>query len=496
MANPLNWFSQVLSVTKLSLQTILERKGASAAAAFGIAGVVAVLVGVLSIGQGFRQALMVSGSPDNAIVLRSGSDSEMMSILLGDDVRVIQDAPGVARNDQGPLASTELFVVINLPKRSTGTDANVPLRGVSRAAFAVRDGTKIIEGRRFEPGRNEVVVGVGAQREFSGLDVGSKIRVGQSDWVVVGLFSAKGGIAESEIWTDAPVLQAAYQRGNSFQSVAVKLSSTNAFDEFKDALTTDPRLSVKVVRQNEYYAQQSTVVYNLITGLGTLIASLMALGAVFGALNTMYSAVAARTREIATLRALGFGSGPVVISDSARVTDAGLGWRGGRSGHCVSGLRRVPSGDDELAELQPGRLRFPGNPRAARARRHLRDRDRIHWRLLSRHSRGTPACGAGVARALSTFNHGAACQSRNQKAQSACPTARTGLARGKAGINRRLRAKRGGSPGAARADQGQVCCAQGSKKRTCACPGRAHVQPFDRPRRQCRCALPRATRRG
>ena len=314
MANPLNWLSQVTSITKLSLQTILERKGSSAAAAFGIAGVVAVLVGVLSIAQGFRQALTVSGAPDTAIVLRSGSETEMMSILLGDDVRTIGDAPGIARNADGALASAELFVVINLPKRSTGTDANVPLRGVSRAGFDVRDRTRIVQGRRFEPGRNEVVVGLGAAREFAGLDLGAKIKVGQNDWVVVGLFSANGGIAESEIWTDAPVLQAAYQRGNSFQSVCAKLTSAGAFQEFKDALTTDPRLKVKVIRETEYYAQQSTAVYNMITRLGTLIASLMAVGAIFGALNTMYTAVSTRTREIATLRALGFGSSPVVIS--------------------------------------------------------------------------------------------------------------------------------------------------------------------------------------
>ena len=312
--NPLNWFSQVLSITKLSLQTLLERKGSSAAAGFGIAGVVAVLVGVLSIAQGFRQTLTVSGMPDNAIVIRSGSDTEMMSILTGEDVRLIQDAAGVARDAQGPLSSAELFAVINLPKRSTGTDANVPLRGVSRAAFEVRNGARIVEGRPFEPGRNEVVVGLGAHREFAGLNLGGEIKVGQIQWTVVGLFSANGGVAESEIWTDAPVLQSAYQRGNSFQSVSVKLESPNAFDRFKDALTTDPRLNVKVVRQNEYYAEQSKVIYDLITGLGTLIASLMAVGAIFGALNTMYSAVAARTREIATLRALGFGSGPVVIS--------------------------------------------------------------------------------------------------------------------------------------------------------------------------------------
>ena len=314
MAPLFNWLSQVASITKLSLQTIFERRGSSAAAAFGIAGVVAVLVGVLSIAQGFRGALKVSGTPDSAIVLRSGSDSEMMSALSGDDVRIVADAPGVARGPEGPLTSAELYVVINLPKRSTGTDANVPLRGVSPSVFDVRYKTKMLDGRHFEGGRNEVVVGVGAAREFAGLSMGSKIKVGANDWLVVGIFSAEGGIAESEIWTDARVLQSAYERGNSFQSVCVKLSSSDTFQEFKDALTTDPRLNVKVMRQAEYYAQQSRVLYDLITGLGTLIASLMAVGAVFGALNTMYTAVSARSREIATLRALGFGSSPIVIS--------------------------------------------------------------------------------------------------------------------------------------------------------------------------------------
>lgn len=314
MAGPMNWFSQVISITKLSLQTILERKGSSAAAAFGIAGVVAVLVGVLSIAQGFRRTLAVSGSPDTVIVVRSGSDSEMMSALSGDEARIIGDGPGIARDQDGPLASAELFVIINIPKRSTGTDANVPLRGVSRVAFDLRDGMKFVEGRRFEPGKNEVVVGVAAAREFEGLDVGRKIKVGRNEWHVVGMFAANGSVAESEIWTDAAVLQPAYQRGNSFQSVCAKLVSPDAFRQLKDALTSDPRLAVKVVRQAEFYAEQSELIYNLITGLGTLVASLMAVGAVFGALNTMYTAVSARTREIATLRALGFGSGPVVIS--------------------------------------------------------------------------------------------------------------------------------------------------------------------------------------
>jgi len=314
MTGLLNWFSQLAAVARFSLLTVPQRKGAAVAAAFGICGVVGVLVGVLSIAQGFHQAMTVSGSPANALVMRSGSDSEMMSILMGDETRIIGDAPGLARSAQGPLVSAELFVIISLPKRSTGTDANVPFRGVQPAAFQVRDEVRLVQGRRFEPGRNEVIVGQGAANEFAGLDVGSRIKLGRNEWDVVGLFSANGGVAESELWTDAGVLQPAYQRGNSFQSVCVKLTSAEAFGKFKDALTRDPRLNVKVQRQTDYYEEQSSLIYKLITGLGTIISGLMAIGAVFGALNTMYSSVSSRTREIATLRALGFGSGPVVVS--------------------------------------------------------------------------------------------------------------------------------------------------------------------------------------
>jgi len=314
MSGPLNWLSQVGSVTKFGLLSIPQRRGSVAAAVIGIAGVVAVLVGVLSIAVGFRKTMEASGAPDAAIVLRSGADSEMVSGFQRSDTRIIADAPGLARSDHGALASPELFVIINLPKRSTGTDVNVPLRGVEEQAFTVRDHFKMVQGRRFEPGKNEVIVGVGAADQFAGLEVGNKIKVGRSDWPVVGTFSAGGGSAESEIWTDASVLQGTYHRGDSFQSVYTKLSSPAAFQQFKDALTSDPRLSAKVQRQTEYYAEQSTSVTKLITTLGVLIAALMAIGAVFGALNTMYSAVSARSREIATLRALGFGRGSVVIA--------------------------------------------------------------------------------------------------------------------------------------------------------------------------------------
>jgi len=280
----------------------------------GIAGVVAVMVGVLSIAQGVQKTMQRSSGDSNAIVLRSGADTEMMSGLLGEDTRIIAEAPGIARDERGALASPELFVIISLPMRSTGTDANVPMRGVQAQAMTVRNNFRLVKGRMFEWGLNEVIVGRGALQQYAGLEIGSSIEVGQEKWPVVGVFEADGGLAESEIWVDAAVLQPAYRRGNSYQAVYVKLNSSDAFDAFKDSLTSDPRLSVKPMREADYYDSQSSVVYNMITGLGTIIAVIMGLGAIFGALNTMYTAVSGRTREIATLRALGFPAGPVVIS--------------------------------------------------------------------------------------------------------------------------------------------------------------------------------------
>ena len=310
----INWFNQVISVTWFGLTSIPQRLGSVAAAVFGIAGVVTVLVSVLSMATGFRRTMESSSSPDSVIVLRTGSNNEMDSGMQQDEVRLLAEIPGLARGAEGPLASAELFVVINLPMRSTGTDANVPLRGVEPAAFQVRDKFKLLEGRRFEPGKNEVIVGIGAAREFSGLEVGKKFRVGRNEWEVVGIFSAGGGTAESEIWTDARILQAAYNRGNSFQSMYVKLMSPGAFLQFSNSVAADPRLELKALRQSDFFAEQSQLLETLISTLGYLVASLMAVGAVFGALNTMYNSVSTRTREIATLRALGFGNAAVLFS--------------------------------------------------------------------------------------------------------------------------------------------------------------------------------------
>ncbi len=310
----MNWLTQIIALTGVNVRTLHQRVGSSASAIFGIAGVVGVLIGVLSIAEGFRRAMTVSGKADTVLVMRSGSDTEMSSILDGDEAKVVSDVEGIARTNGVALASSELFVIINLPKRSTGTDANVPLRGIAPAAFDVRGDIEIVEGRGFEWGKNEIIAGIGAKNEFEGLGIGSSIPVGRQEWKVVGIFSANGGISESEIWTDAGVLQPAYRRGNTVQAVYARLESPDRFQDFKDRLTTDPRLNVMVVRQTDYYAEQSTAITGLITTVGTLVATLMGFGAVFGALNTMYSAVSSRTREIATLRALGFGSGAIVTS--------------------------------------------------------------------------------------------------------------------------------------------------------------------------------------
>ena len=310
----MRFLAQVVTMIALSLRTVPQRAGSSLVAVTGVAGVVVVFVAVLSIAEGFRAALAGAGSPDTAIVMRGGSDTELSSVLPLESTRVIRDAPGVRRSAEGVVASAELFVVVDVPKRSTGTPANVPLRGVEPAAFGVRDEVRIVEGRTFRPGTNEIIVGRSAAAQFAGIDLGSTQRWGESAWEVVGIFEAGGTIAESEIWCDARVLQPAYRRGDSFQSVYARLESPDAFDAFKDALTTDPRLDVMVEREEDYYLGQTEAVTAIITGIAGVIAFLMGIGAVFGAINTMYTAVAARTREIATLRALGFSSGPVVIS--------------------------------------------------------------------------------------------------------------------------------------------------------------------------------------
>jgi len=326
---------QIFAVTAVNLRSLRQRLGSSAVAVAGFAGVVAVFVAVLSIAEGFRRVMESGASPMNAVVLRAGSDGEMSSGLELDVTRIIKDAIGIARGADGPIASAELFLVVDVPKRSTGTDANVPLRGVEPAAFAIRPQVNVIRGRPFREGQNEVIVGEGAAREFA-VDIGSRLHWGENDWDVVGIFRAGGSIHESEIWADVRVLQPAFRRDASFQSVYARLESLDAFQSFKDVLTADPRLDVEVKRENDYYATQSTVLRQLVQVLGNMIAVLMAVGATFGALNTMYSAVAARSREIATLRAIGFQGGAILVS--VMVESLVLALAGGLLGGAVAYL--------------------------------------------------------------------------------------------------------------------------------------------------------------
>ena len=298
-----------------NVRSVRARWTSTIVAVVGIAGTVGVFVAMLSLARGFRATLVSSGSADNALITRAGATSEMTSGVSLDSVKIIQDAPGIARGADGPLLTPEAVLMAPIPLRSTGTDANVELRGVAPNVLTIRSNVKIIEGRMFRPGLTEIVVGKNAKATYSGLTLGSAIWLGSTHWQVVGIFDAGGSAFDSEVWGDAHLLNGAYKRPDTFsQSVTVHLASRAALQQLKDTLTADPRLNVDVTREIDYYAKQSTRMTQLITTLGGFVALIMAIGAVFGALNTMYSAVAERGREIATMRALGFGGPSVVFS--------------------------------------------------------------------------------------------------------------------------------------------------------------------------------------
>jgi putative ABC transport system permease protein len=298
-----------------NFRSIRARWTSTIVAILGIAGTVGVFVAMLSLARGFRATLVASGSADNALVMRAGSTSEMMGGITLDSIKIIQDEPGVARDASGPLVTQEVVGVMPFPLISTGTDANVQVRGVSPNVFRIRTFAKITEGRMFQPGLAELVVGRNVSRTYQGLTLGNTVNFGGGRWQVVGIFDAGGSSFDSEVWCDARILNEVLKRpDNIFQSATVHLSSPASFQQLKDAVTSDPRLNVDVVREIDYYAKQSTTMTRLITVLGGIVACIMAIGAIFGALNTMYSAVAERGREIATMRALGFSSRSVVLS--------------------------------------------------------------------------------------------------------------------------------------------------------------------------------------
>ena len=305
---------QIIAVTALNLRNIPQRLASSVVAVVGVGAVVLVFAAVLSMAAGLERTMLSAGSDDTAIILRNGSTSELNSGLSNEQVLIVSNAPGVLKDGNSPIVSAELYVVVDVKKRSNQSDANVPFRGVQASAFDVRRNVTITDGRMFEEGRNEIIVGRSAQQEFMGLETGKTIRFGQTEWLIVGTFDADGSVSESELWTDVRVLQNAYRRGNSFQSVRVKLESLESMETLQQVLADDPRIDVDVLTEREYYSSQSQGLVQFIKLIGYPLTLLMAIGAIFGALNSMYSSVSVRGKEIATLRALGFGPTAVLVS--------------------------------------------------------------------------------------------------------------------------------------------------------------------------------------
>lgn len=310
----MNWLMQIYEISQMNLRNIPQRLGTSLVIVIGIAGVVTVLVALLAMAEGFAHTLASTGRDDRAIVMRSGANDELASGFSRDQALVVAQAPGVRRQADGsPLASPERYILTNLINRKNDEPSNVPVRGVDPVAVALRPEFRIVEGRHFTPGAREVIVGRNAAAQFAGTAVGQTLPVREGDWRVVGIFESGGDVHESELWVDRATLDGV-MRTSYVASVQVQLDDAAAFEGFKRVLDDDPRVNVDVRRQSTYYAAQSQATGTFIRVLGTVVASIMALGAIFAALNTMYSAVSTRTVEIATLRALGFGGGPLVAS--------------------------------------------------------------------------------------------------------------------------------------------------------------------------------------
>jgi putative ABC transport system permease protein len=305
---------QTLSVTEVGLATIPQRLGSSSVVVVGIAGVVGVLVALLAMALGFEKTLKQTGSDDTVIMLRAGSQTELNSVLGHETAQLLAQQPQVLRDRQAqPIASPELVVVAALPKKSSGLDANVELRGLGEHAWGVHPNVRLTAGRKFTPGLRELIVGQGARAQFAGLDPGNILRLNGQQWTVVGVFES-GDAHDSEIWGDTDIVGSTYRRGSSTTSVLARLTNAGAYDALKSNLASDPRLQVDLKTTRAYYSDQSAQLSQMLRVLGTVVGAIMAVGAIFGALNTMYAAVASRAREIATLRAIGFRGVPVVIS--------------------------------------------------------------------------------------------------------------------------------------------------------------------------------------
>ena len=300
-------FRQIAAIAAMNVRSIPQRFWMSVSTVAAIALVVGVLLAFLAMGNGFRRAQASAGAPDIAILMRDGAQSEINSVVSREQMMLIEEAPGVAHLDGRPLASAEIYVIVDGVSRADGLRNNLPLRGLSETGVALRHGIHVTEGRLFRSGTNEIVAGRSIVREFAGFDLGKTLKLGQSQWTVVGVFEDGGTVRESELWADVGVVQAVFNRLNFFQTIRARLTSPTQLPALKAYVDADPRLKLDVQSEQQFFAEQAQQSSNLIQRLGWPLAIVMAIGALAGALNTMYSSVAARGVEIATLRAIGFG---------------------------------------------------------------------------------------------------------------------------------------------------------------------------------------------
>ncbi len=299
---------QILEVTRMNILSIPSRWSSSIVIVVGIAGVVGVLVSILSMSSGMSSVFNRSTEDDRAIIVRTGAEAELSSNLSINDANIVGTVEGLS------IVAPELYLTADIPKKATGTPSNLAVRGVTEASFEIRPELTIIEGRMFNPGVNEITVGTRAQQEFEGLEIGDQINIREFVWTVVGVFECDGAAVESEIWTDLTNSQSAFRFEGGVSVVRVQLEDPELFDEIDEAIESDPRMQVNMVSEKEWYEREATAGTQIIQIFGTIVAVIMSIGAVFAALNTMYAAVASRTFEIATLRAMGFGGGSVVVS--------------------------------------------------------------------------------------------------------------------------------------------------------------------------------------
>jgi len=298
-------FAQIAAVVQMNMLSLPKRVGSSITTLLAVAIVVTVLLAFMSMGEGFKKTMEGSGSDDVAIMLRGGSQAELNSGLGGDVLNNISSAPGIAKDENGPIISGELYVVVDGIKKTSQTEANLPLRGIGAAGFTLRKNVTLTAGRMFEEGKTEIIVGSSILTQFSGFELGKKINFGSTEWTVVGVFDAGGSVFGSELLTDVRTLQAQFNRGNSYQSIRVRLEKTGELEALKKFIEDDPRLNLDIKTEKAYYSEQSREMGKLIA-LGWGLAIFMAMGALAGALNTMFASVESKAVEIATLRAIGF----------------------------------------------------------------------------------------------------------------------------------------------------------------------------------------------